>query len=105
MVEGANGPVTGEADRILQERGVIVVPDILANAGGVVVSHLEWVQDLQGFFWDDSQVEAHLHHRMAQAFADVSVLAREHGVALREAAYLLAVSRVAEAVRWRGWAG
>jgi glutamate dehydrogenase (NAD(P)+) len=102
IVEGANGPVTGEADRILEERGVIVVPDILANAGGVVVSHLEWVQDLQGLFWDEDQVEASLERRMAHAFADVSSLARERNVSLRRAAYLLAVARVAEAIRWRG---
>ena len=82
---------------------MFVVPDILANAGGVVVSHLEWVQDLQGLFWDKDQVEASLERRMAQAFADVSSLAREHDVSLRRAAYLLAVARVAEAIRWRGW--
>ena len=105
VVEGANGPVTAEADRILDEKGVIVVPDILANAGGVVVSHLEWVQDRQGFFWDEDHVAASLRRRMEKAFTDVSVLAAEHIVPLRQAAYRLAVSRVAEATRLRGRAG
>jgi glutamate dehydrogenase (NAD(P)+) len=105
VIEGANGPVTTEADRILEERGVIVVPDILANAGGVVVSHLEWVQDLQGLFWEEEQVAAHLRRRMEQAFADVSALAAERGLPRRKAAYLLGVSRVAEATRLRGRVG
>jgi glutamate dehydrogenase (NAD(P)+) len=105
VIEGANGPVTAEADRILQEQGTIVVPDILANAGGVVVSHLEWVQDLQGLFWEEDQVEATLRRRMAKAFTDVAALATERDVSLRQAAYLLAVARVAEATRLRGWVG
>lgn len=105
IVEGANGPVTADADEILDAAGVIVVPDILANAGGVVVSHLEWVQDLQGLFWDEAQVEARLQERMARAFADVSRRAAEQGITLRQAAYRLAVSRVAEAARWRGCTG
>jgi glutamate dehydrogenase (NAD(P)+) len=105
VVEGANGPVTTEADRILAEQGVIVVPDILANAGGVVVSHLEWVQDLQGLFWEEEQITAHLRRRMEKAFAAVSALAAERDEPLRKAAYLLAVSRVAEATRLRGRVG
>ena len=105
VVEGANGPVTAEADRILEERGIIVVPDILANAGGVVVSHLEWVQDLQGLFWEQDRVEASLRRRMEQAFVDVSGLATKRDAPLRRAAYLLAVSRVAEAARLRGRVG
>ncbi|MCC7025250.1 MAG: Glu/Leu/Phe/Val dehydrogenase [Thermomicrobiales bacterium] len=105
IVEGANGPVTAEADEILDAAGVIVVPDILANAGGVVVSHLEWVQDLQGLFWDEAQVEDRLQERMARAFADVAHRATEQGITLRQAAYRLAVSRVAEAVHWRGCTG
>jgi glutamate dehydrogenase (NAD(P)+) len=105
VIEGANAPVTIEADGILEERGVIVVPDILANAGGVVVSHLEWVQNRQGFYWDAELIASHLRGRMEKAFADVSVLATQHDVALRRAAYLLAVSRVAEATRLRGRVG
>src|SRR6185312_13841117 len=68
IVEGANAPVTAAADRILAGRGVIVVPDVLANAGGVVVSHLEWVQNLQGYYWDADAVDAHLRQRMEHAF-------------------------------------
>jgi glutamate dehydrogenase (NAD(P)+) len=105
IVEGANAPVTADADRSLDDAGVIVVPDILANAGGVVVSHLEWVQDLQGLFWDEAQVEDHLQKRMTRGFDDVSAVAREAGVSLRRAAYRLAIGRVAEAVRWRGYVG
>jgi glutamate dehydrogenase (NAD(P)+) len=105
IVEGANGPVTTDADRILAGKGVIVVPDILANAGGVVVSHLEWVQDRQGLFWDADEVAAHLRRRMEQSFADVVALAMEHDLSLRRAAYRLAVSRVAEATRLRGRVG
>lgn len=105
IVEGANAPVTTAADRILAERGVIVVPDVLANAGGVVVSHLEWVQDLQGYFWDASAVETHLRQRMERAFGDVAEIADACGIPLRQAAYRLAVSRVAEATRLRGWVG
>jgi glutamate dehydrogenase/leucine dehydrogenase len=97
--------VTAAADRVLAERGVIVVPDVLANAGGVVVSHLEWVQNLQGYYWDASAVDTHLRQRMERAYADVSALAGERGIPLRQAAYRLAVSRVAEATRLRGWVG
>jgi glutamate dehydrogenase (NAD(P)+) len=105
IVEGANAPVTAAADRILAERGVIVVPDVLANAGGVVVSHLEWVQNLQGFYWDAGTVQHHLRQRMERAFSEVFRLAAECDVPLRQAAYRLAVSRVAEATRQRGWVG
>jgi glutamate dehydrogenase (NAD(P)+) len=105
IVEGANAPVTAAADHVLAEHGVIVVPDVLANAGGVVVSHLEWVQNLQGYYLDADAVDAHLRQRMEQAYADVAKLARERGIPLRQAAYRLAVSRVAEATRLRGWVG
>ncbi|MFN8661239.1 MAG: Glu/Leu/Phe/Val dehydrogenase [Thermomicrobiales bacterium] len=105
IAEGANAPVTAAADHILADRGVIVVPDVLANAGGVVVSHLEWVQNLQGYYWDAEAVDTHLRQRMEQAFADVVGLASACEIPLRQAAYRLAVSRVAEATRLRGWAG
>lgn len=102
IVEGANGPTTEEADRILTARGKVVVPDILANAGGVVVSYLEWVQGLQSFFWDEAQVDRHLEERMTSAFDAVWSLAQERNLSLRQAAYLLAVSRVVEAIERRG---
>lgn len=105
VVEGANAPVTADADRHLDAAGIIVVPDILANAGGVVVSHLEWVQNLQGLSWSDEEVGAHLRRLMVGAYHDVSRIAREERVSPRRAAYRLAVGRVAEAVRWRGAAG
>jgi glutamate dehydrogenase (NAD(P)+) len=105
VVEGANAPLTSDADRILEEMGVIVVPDILANAGGVAVSHLEWVQNLQGMSWEEAEIDALPRARMTRAYRDVATLAREQGITLRNAAYRLAVARVAEAVRWRGAAG
>lgn len=102
VVEGANHPVTPWADRCLEERGVTVVPDILANAGGVVVSYFEWVQNLQQFHWEAERVERELHKRMTGAYEAVATAAKEHGTGLRDAAYGLAVAKVAEAARLRG---
>jgi len=102
IIEGANGPTTPEADCILKENGVTVVPDILANAGGLVVSYFEWVQDLQSFFWDEEEVNERLSHIMRRAFREITSLAERGRMTLREAAMVLAVSRVAEAVRLRG---
>jgi glutamate dehydrogenase (NAD(P)+) len=102
IVEGANGPTTPEADEVLNDSGITVVPDILANAGGVVVSYFEWVQDLQSFFWEEDEVNMKLHRIMTRAFAEVlAVQEREH-VSLREAANMLGVGRVVEAVQTRG---
>jgi glutamate dehydrogenase (NAD(P)+) len=102
VVEGANGPTTTEADRLLEDRGVLVVPDILANAGGVVVSYFEWVQANQAYWWSEAEVEARLADRMTNAWEQVLAEAREHDVSLRTAATCLAVRRVAEAHRQRG---
>jgi glutamate dehydrogenase (NAD(P)+) len=101
VAEGANGPTTPEADRILNERGIFVIPDILANAGGVTVSYFEWVQDLQSFFWDEEDINAKLEKVMVRAFREVVNLARSERVDLRLAAHILAVSRVAQAIRLR----
>jgi glutamate dehydrogenase (NAD(P)+) len=102
VVEAANGPTTQEADRILNERGVYVVPDIVANAGGVIVSYFEWVQDLQSFFWEEDEVNNRLQRIIQRAFREVDGLRDEHGVTMREAAYMLAVRRVVEATEARG---
>ncbi len=102
VVEGANGPTTPEADAILEERGVCVVPDILANAGGVAVSYFEWVQDLQAYFWSEAQVNDRLQTLMEGAYAEVALLAGQRGVSMRTAAQMIAVGRVAEAHRTRG---
>jgi glutamate dehydrogenase/leucine dehydrogenase len=102
IVEGANGPTTREADEILNDRGVIVVPDVLANAGGVVVSYFEWVQDLQCYFWDEEEVNANLTRIMERSFKEVWNFSLENDVPLRLGAYMLAVDRVAGAVESRG---
>jgi len=102
IVEGANGPTTREADAILQDRGVIVVPDILANAGGVAVSYLEWVQDLQSFFWDEDEVNKRMTTIMINAFREVWDLSQAHDVPLRMGALMVAVDRVATALQARG---
>ena len=102
IVEGANGPTTREADDILNDRGVVVVPDILANAGGVVVSYFEWVQDLQCFFWDETEVNHNLERIMVRSFKEVWDFSQEQKVPLRLGACMLAVDKVAGAVRARG---
>jgi glutamate dehydrogenase (NAD(P)+) len=102
IVEGANGPTTPEADDILSDRGIIVVPDILANAGGVIVSYFEWVQDLQFFFWEEEEVNRNLERTMVRSFTDVWEFSQEQRVSLRLGAYMLAVDKVARAVHDRG---
>jgi glutamate dehydrogenase (NAD(P)+) len=102
IVEGANGPLTPEADRILQDRGVFVVPDILANAGGVVVSYFEWVQDLQNFFWEENEVNNKLTRIMRNSYAAVENMAEAHKTDLRTAALIIGVKRVADATIKRG---
>jgi glutamate dehydrogenase (NAD(P)+) len=102
IVEGANGPVTADADPVLAEKGTYVVPDILANAGGVIGSYFEWVQDLQSFFWEESEVNQRLHRLITNAFREVASVAASRGLRLREAAYVVAVQRVVEAIRLRG---
>ena len=103
VVEAANGPTTPKADRILGERGVLVVPDVLANAGGVVVSYLEWIQNTQNVSWERSQVDSELSGRLVRAHAEVRERAAADGCSLRQAAYRVALARVARAVRLRGY--
>jgi glutamate dehydrogenase (NAD(P)+) len=102
LAEGANAPTTPEADAILRERGVLVIPDILANAGGVTASYFEWVQDLQFYFWTEREINLRLREIMSQAFRRVQGVAAEHQTDLRTAALMLGLKRVAEAQRMRG---
>ncbi len=102
VVEGANGPTTLEADAILAERGIPVVPDILANAGGVTVSYFEWVQDLGRLFWDRDEIRMRLADKMIDAFDRVYAVAGEKGITLRQAALVAAIREVAGALEARG---
>jgi len=100
--EGANGPVTANADSILEDNGVMVIPDILANAGGVTVSYFEWVQDRQGYFWTEERVNRRLNRMMRTAFDNLYGVADKHNITLRQAAYVYAIDRVAETLKLRG---
>ena len=102
IAEAANGPTTPHADEVLARKGIMVLPDILANAGGVSVSYFEWAQDLQGYFWNADEVNSRLEHIMKKAFHDVHEASRKHRTHMRTAAYILAVGRVADATTVRG---
>jgi glutamate dehydrogenase (NAD(P)+) len=102
VVEGANGPTTPEAHRLLHERGIFVVPDILANMGGVTASYFEWVQDRQGYFWRESEVNDRLEHKMVEAFNRVLQTSIKYHCDLRTAAYIVAITRVAVVTKLRG---
>jgi glutamate dehydrogenase (NAD(P)+) len=102
LAEGANGPTTPQADEILHEKGVFVIPDILANAGGVTVSYFEWVQDRMGYFWREDVVNERLEDIMVASFNDLCRYAEAHSVDTRTAAYMLAIDRVAYDTRMRG---
>jgi glutamate dehydrogenase (NAD(P)+) len=102
VVEGANGPTTPLADKILRDRGIFLVPDVVANAGGVVVSYFEWVQDLQFFFWTEAEVNAKMEDILVRSYNEVRATARREQADMRLAAYLIGVKRVADACALRG---
>ncbi len=102
ICEGANGPTTAKADAILEQKGIFVIPDILANAGGVTVSYFEWVQDRSGYFWDEDTVNRRLERIMVTSFEEVAAMADKHAVNMRIAAYMLSIERVAAVHRLRG---
>jgi len=102
VLEIANGPTTPKADEIMREKGVLVLPDILSNAGGVTVSYFEWVQNRYGYFWSEEEVNARLTQKMKESFANVWNMAKESSVDLRTAAYMVSVKRIGEAIKLRG---
>ena len=103
IVEGANAPTTPGADELLMDKGVTIVPDVLANAGGVVVSYLEWVQNLQHFSWDEAAINDRLAQTMRRAYGEVEARAEVEGASLRIAAFALGIERVVDAARTRGY--
>ena len=102
VIEGANGPTTPEADDILQERNILVLPDVIANAGGVTVSYFEWVQDFSSFFWTEDDINARLVHIMKEAFAGVWSVSQDKKVSLRTATFIVACTRILRARELRG---
>jgi glutamate dehydrogenase (NAD(P)+) len=102
IIEGANGPVTNAATKILHQRGIIIIPDIIANGGGVVVSYFEWVQDIMSFFWDEDEINGRLKTIITKAFEKAFVMSKEKNIDMRSAAMAVSVDRLQKAMLLRG---
>ena len=103
LCEAANGPVTGEADKVLEEKGIVLTPDVLTNSGGVTVSYFEWVQNLYGYYWSEEEVIEKQEIAMVEAFNNIWKVKEEYNIRMREAAYVYSVKKVAEVMKLRGW--
>lgn len=103
ICEGSNWPVTPDADKILEEKGIHVAPDILANAGGVTVSYFEWVQNIGGYYWSEEEVVEKEEKAMVKAFQDVWDVVEEYKVSIRQASFMFSVKRISEVMKLRGW--
>lgn len=103
VVEAANGPTTLEGTKILTDKGTLLVPDVLASAGGVTVSYFEWVQNNQGFYWSEEEVEEKLENMMVKSFNNIYEMSQNRRIDMRLAAYMVGVRKMAEASRFRGW--
>ena len=103
IVEGANGPTTSEGEKVLLDKGIDIIPDILSNSGGVLVSYFEWVQNIGGYYWSEEEVLTKQNHKMNEAFNTINKIKHDYNVTYRQAAFMSSVKKIADAMKLRGW--